>query len=882
MDMQQMQYCKIKENVIDQVTRGKMKYNACVSSLYRNYPLLAERDSDIDWLRVWGKTKNFTKLISFKSAEKLITIARSKMSAGNNTAFSAECAQKARAYLDKCRAKAKKQKRLKISVAMVSVILAVGVAVGVWYGDYSGLFYGERAISFAADGQEYSQKNAIRYNNYVYVSMPIKSGYDTVGIVDTITQKQLFDSTGKSFYVVSRRDLSDFEECKLEVVYTLHVYSVQIMTSASVVGTAISYTIEDKIDEILDEPQQLEGYLFDGWYTDSKYKKKFTGAFADYTDLKEPLVLYPHYVLTSWKIDFDFQGADFIGGVIEEYNILTNVSFPLVRKTGYTLKGWAMNGEMIDHFSPTVMSDTTLTAVWEVIDFTINYELNSGTFNTSLNSFTVEDGFFLEKPVRQAYEFDGWYLDRTFTLPITEIETGTVGDKTVYAKWVPITYPILYELGGGENNPLNPTSYSAEKNVELQNPHRVGYTFAGWFWGDEQVTELNATDYESVCLVAKWKPNDYKIIINPNNGEKNYTLSVSYGDSYMIVAPIRKGHTFLGFTMGSEFFDSVGIYNRVSDISIIANFEPISYSIIYISDGTTIYRQSIKYGQQYKLYCPNYKSNYEFAGWYTNSIDGEEISDGIYTSDVDTVLYAAWTKTKTIILQPNTDYTIDNTVAKVYVIGDYNVKKSIVKNVNITILTRNSSLTLELHNAAFKGKDDSNTIDCQNYLFDLIIVNVGSSRIEGGNGSKGLDGQSDSSMTADNCNGGIGKQGKSAISAGAVIFGGNSAVSSLVLVGGNGGRGGNGGVDKDRSRMWLNYVPNGGRGGNSGAALYCISYSINDALVTFEQGNAGCGGSAGSRGDWWCAACYGEAGQAGSQVNAICYNWVEAIKMLVR
>lgn len=881
---QKTSYFVAKQHAIEMVKNENRRGEACISSLCRNYPQFADGDADIDWLRVCAKTKNFTKLLPIKIAEKLIYSARNKMSTGNdyNMFFSAECSHKANVYLEKCSIKSKRQKRIKIATAIACAVLSVGVAAGVWYGDYSGLFYGEQSISFTADGQDYTQKNAVKYNNYVYVSVPIKRGYDVVGIIDTNTQKQLFDSNGKSMSVVSCRDLSDFDNYKLEVVYTPHVYSAQIMASASVACASITYTVEDEIDDVLDEPQQLTGYTFDGWYTDGKYKRKFTGSFADYMDITEPLVLYPHYDLKRWAIDYDFNGADFVGDYLDEYDILTDVLFPSVSKTGYKLKGWALDGEIIDRFSPTAMCDATLTAVWEAVTYTITYELNGGTLFNADSIFTIEDDVIPEEPIRQSYSFGGWYINSAFTLPITKIEAGTIGDKTFYAKWIPITYPISYDLCGGENSSLNPTSYSAENVVELQIPHRVGYTFIGWYLDDRIITELNAVDYGSVCLVAKWRPNEYTITVNPNNGEKDYVIKVRYGESYVIPIPSRTGYTFVGFSKGDAAFASEDIYNCLSNISVIADYAPVGYSIIYVSDGVTVYRQSVGYGQPYKLYYPDARVDYEFVGWNTNSIGGDRVSDGVYIKESDTVLYAVWTKIKKINLKANTTFTIDSTISKIYVIGDYNGHNSIVQNVNIMILTRNSPLTMELHSAAFKGKNDTNTIDCQNFLFDLLIVNIGVSRIEGGNGSAGEDGEDGSFMTEDNCNGGIGKQGKNAINAGCVVFSSLGHNSSLTLVGGNGGRGGNGGVDTDRSRAWLNYKPNGGRGGNSGAALCANSYSIGDANVKFVQGYAGFGGSAGSRGDWWCEACYGEDGESGKQVKAISTNWVAVIERLGR
>ena len=234
-------------------------------------------------------------------------------------------------------------------------------------------------------------------------------------------------------------------------------------------------------------------------------------------------------------------------------------------------------------------------------------------------------------------------------------------------------------------------------------------------------------------------------------------------------------------------------------------------------------------------------------------------------------VYASWLKVLTINLESDSEHTIDNTIEKAYIIGNYTGTNELMKNVSIKVSARDYDLTIELHNAGFKGKANSTAINCENSSYTLKIINVGTSRIEGGDGLNGADGVSGSKMTADNRNGQNGSDGGHALNTGRVIFESTNKNSKLTLQGGSGGNGGNGGVDKDRSRMWLNYTPDGGNGGSSQSALNCIAYSINGTTVTFEQGSAGAKGKAGSRGDWWCSACYGSDGKAGTQRAAVTY-----------
>ena len=83
------------------------------------------------------------------------------------------------------------------------------------------------------------------------------------------------------------------------------------------------------------------------------------------------------------------------------------------------------------------------------------------------------------------YTFGGWYRE-----PECETQWDFEGDTipeyaqeplTLYARWELISYPIIYELDGGENAAENPDSYTIEsETITLRDPTREGYTFKDW------------------------------------------------------------------------------------------------------------------------------------------------------------------------------------------------------------------------------------------------------------------------------------------------------------------------------------------------------------------------------------------------------------------
>lgn len=97
------------------------------------------------------------------------------------------------------------------------------------------------------------------------------------------------------------------------------------------------------------------------------------------------------------------------------------------------------------------------------------------------------------------------------------------------------------------------------EKIEVIEPSRVGYTFAGWY-KDDQFTEGNKWDFESdtvnedITLYAKWTRNIYTLTLD--YGEKGIgTKSVSHGD--IITAPDFNlaGCILLGWYDDAEYFE---------------------------------------------------------------------------------------------------------------------------------------------------------------------------------------------------------------------------------------------------------------------------------------------------------------------------------------
>jgi uncharacterized repeat protein (TIGR02543 family) len=181
----------------------------------------------------------------------------------------------------------------------------------------------------------------------------------------------------------------------------------------------------------------------------------------------------------------------------------------------------------------------TATAVLKNTTTANNYNLTNGTGYAGLTgnlTFLVvydyqyddlQDSELLENsglldeppvPVRAGYDFGDWYKEEGCTnkwdFAADVANVGTV----LYAQWRVITYTITYHLNGGVNHVGNPTTYTVEDAVPLQDPEKTGYVFAGWYTGDGTATTAIPTgstgnrEYD-----AKWFPRT-RITLTAGNG----------------------------------------------------------------------------------------------------------------------------------------------------------------------------------------------------------------------------------------------------------------------------------------------------------------------------------------------------------------------------
>lgn len=167
-------------------------------------------------------------------------------------------------------------------------------------------------------------------------------------------------------------------------------------------------------------------------------------------------------------------------------------------------------------------ANVTVKIYFEPVTYIINYAVEENVFSSSpTRSYTIEDEVTnLAAPIKNGYNFDGWYNEPELINRITKINKGTTGDITLYPKFSIKNYTITYHIDEFTENE-NKTSYNIENPVKLNNPTKEGYIFMGWynnpeFTGDK-ITSINAyknVDLYPMFICNKRDSNGYRIIEN--------------------------------------------------------------------------------------------------------------------------------------------------------------------------------------------------------------------------------------------------------------------------------------------------------------------------------------------------------------------------------
>ena len=211
----------------------------------------------------------------------------------------------------------------------------------------------------------------------------------------------------------------------------------------------------------------------------------------------------------------------------------------------------------------------------------------------------VEYGLTATKPADptlKGYTFAFWYLGEDeqnataydFDTPVTE-------NITLTAKWNINKYTVAFNTDGGTPVPPAQEVEYGLTATEPAAPEKTGYTFDGWYLGDEKY-DFSAAVEQNITLTAKWQKKTFtvKYYLPDETGawveKKMDTVdSVDYATYSLWTPNAEDGYEFSGWYQKPA---DIGVNAKVEKLymakewKLYGKFTPIEYTIQYVyNDG---------------------------------------------------------------------------------------------------------------------------------------------------------------------------------------------------------------------------------------------------------------------------------------------------------
>ena len=195
------------------------------------------------------------------------------------------------------------------------------------------------------------------------------------------------------------------------------------------------------------------------------------------------------------------------------------------------------------------------------------------------------------------YTFSNWYLDQSFTQPVTF--PYTVNDTTnFYAKYVG-GYQVIYDLNGGTWGSSDATMYTAPEGstqTVRHEPTLEGFKFTGWtVEGLDNVTTLASGDpftmpSHNVTLKATWAPLvSYQVkYLEKGTNKELATADTGYGElgeDCIVTAKTIDGYHLID---GCPAEQTHTIVEGDNTVVFLYEKDPVAYTVNYYLNGTEI------------------------------------------------------------------------------------------------------------------------------------------------------------------------------------------------------------------------------------------------------------------------------------------------------
>lgn len=452
-----------------------------------------------------------------------------------------------------------------------------------------------------------------------------------------------------------------------------YVYTGEVPATAAELP-AESFAAENTPVFTAKVPEAVEGYTFSGWYVNGVLTESFLMPSSDVVIegnwTKNPVAPEPDEFTVTYK----YTGAVPVNApALPETETVAEGKTVKVAKTpdavvGYDFAGWYYNGVLTESF---VMpsENVTIEGVWTKNgEYSVSYMYGGNDVGLEIpeaayDVLPVDENGYLpgetvtvaDKPVVNGYTFHGWYyngirydgeLASEFDMPNHNVVMVGLWTKDVENAFN-VSYSYIGEAP--ENAPALPaiqTAVEVGTTVTVADvPTLDGYTFDGWYYGDEIVTSFEMPA-EDVVLIGAWSKDE--VPVEEYNVTYKYegtvpagapaapvdTNKYEEGEGVTVKAlPVLEGYEFTGWTYnGTDYAAGETVTMPAADIEFIGTWteivvEPETYTVTYEYTGTVpagapavpVDANEYEEGDNVTVAAVPSLDGYTFSGWYYNN-----------------------------------------------------------------------------------------------------------------------------------------------------------------------------------------------------------------------------------------------------------------------
>ena len=262
-----------------------------------------------------------------------------------------------------------------------------------------------------------------------------------------------------------------------------------------------------------------------------------------------------------YTVHYNMNGSSTAAAGDQGYNSGTGITLPGIPvRDGYTFSGW-LDQNNISHLASSLFSvieNSTLSAIWTAVPYTVRYSLNgpSGTA-PSQSDVTVGSVFTLAAaPTWAGYTFNGW-KDSSNTYGAGAQYRVGLTNISLTAQWSAINYTVTYDVNGASSTVPGALVKNVSQSFALPGaPTKNGWVFDTW--GDGAATYLASANYtmpaSNVVLTANYHaPTPTITSLSTTSGSVlGGTSSTITGTNFTLVTSVTVGGSVAVFTLNSD------------------------------------------------------------------------------------------------------------------------------------------------------------------------------------------------------------------------------------------------------------------------------------------------------------------------------------------